>query len=85
MIGYSMLPGFRGRGAATRAVRLLSAWALTTGVKRLVAGTMPDNVASQRVLEKAGFVREGIQRSRFDGPDGTRVDDVMYVLFPAPC
>lgn len=85
MIGYSMLPEFRGRGTATRAVRLLSAWAFTTGVQRLVAGTMPDNVASQRVLEKAGFVREGIQRSRFDGTDGTRVDDVTYVLFPAPC
>jgi RimJ/RimL family protein N-acetyltransferase len=83
MIGYSMEPGFRGRGVATRAVRLLSAWAFEIGVRRLVAGTMVDNVASQRVLEKAGFVREGIQRSRFVGPDGAGVDDVMHVLFPA--
>jgi RimJ/RimL family protein N-acetyltransferase len=84
MVGYSMLPEFRGRGATTRAVRLLSAWAFEIGVRRLVAGTMTDNVASQRVLEKAGFVREGIQRSRFDGPGGTRVDNVTHVLFPAP-
>lgn len=84
MIGYSMLPKFRGRGLTTRAVRLLSAWAFEIGVRRLVAGTMIDNVASQRVLEKAGFVREGIQRSRFEGADGTRVDDVTHVLFPAP-
>lgn len=84
MVGYSMLPEFRGRGGTTRAVRLLSAWAFEVGVRRLVAGTMTDNVASQRVLEKAGFVREGIERSRFDGPDGTRIDDITHVMFPAP-
>jgi RimJ/RimL family protein N-acetyltransferase len=83
MIGYSMLPAFRGRGVATRAVRLLSAWAFDIGVRRLVAGTATDNVASQRVLEKAGFVRESVQRSRFFSPGGTRVDDVLHVLLPA--
>ena len=82
MIGYNMLPGFRGRGATTRAVRLLSAWAFEAGVRRLVAGTAPDNVASQRVLGRAGFTREAIERSRFDSLAGTRVDDVRYVLFP---
>ncbi|MCO5994643.1 GNAT family N-acetyltransferase [Actinoallomurus rhizosphaericola] len=82
MVGYSMLPEFRGRGVATRAVRLVSAWAFEIGVQRLVAGTMTDNVASQRVLEKAGFVRESVQRSRFDRPDGTRADDVLHVLLP---
>lgn len=82
MVGYSVLPGFRGRGIATRAVRLVAGWAAAIGVRRLVAGTMTDNLASQRVLAKAGFVREGIQRSRFEGPDGTRIDDVTHVLFP---
>lgn len=80
MIGYSLLPAFRGRGVATRAVRLLSAWAFETGIGRLVAGTATDNVASQRVLEKAGFVRESVQRSRFVRWDGTRVDDILHVL-----
>jgi RimJ/RimL family protein N-acetyltransferase len=83
-VGYGMRPEFRGRGIATQAVRLLSTWAFAIGVRRLVAGTAPDNLASQRVLEKAGFVREAIERSRFEGPDGTRVDDVTHVLFPAP-
>jgi RimJ/RimL family protein N-acetyltransferase len=82
MVGYSMLPEFRGRGATTRAVRLISAWAFEIGIQRLVAGTAPDNAASQRVLEKAGFVRESVQRSRFDRPDGTRLDDFLHVLFP---
>jgi RimJ/RimL family protein N-acetyltransferase len=84
IVGYSVLPESRGRGVATRAVRLISAWAFEIGVRRLMAGTMTDNVASQRVLAKAGFVREGIQRSRFVGPGGTRLDDVTHVLFPAP-
>jgi RimJ/RimL family protein N-acetyltransferase len=83
-VGYSMRPEFRGRGVATQAVRLLSTWAFAIGVQRLVAGTAPDNLASRRVLEKAGFVRETIERSRFEGPDGTRVDDLTHVLFPAP-
>lgn len=82
MVGYSMLPAFRGRGVATRAVRLLSAWAFEIGVRRLVAGVSPDNTASQRVLEKAGFERESVQRSRFRRPDGGRVDDLGYVLLP---
>ncbi|WP_433176476.1 GNAT family N-acetyltransferase [Actinoallomurus sp. CA-150999] len=82
MVGYSMLPAFRGQGVVTRAVRLLSAWAFEIGIPRLAAGTAPDNAASQRVLEKAGFVREGVQRSRVDGPNGTRIDDVVYVLLP---
>jgi RimJ/RimL family protein N-acetyltransferase len=79
MTGYSLLPEWRGRGYATRAVRLVVQWAhRDVGLVRVVAGTAPDNVASQRVLERAGFVREGYQRSRLPGPDGTRIDDVMY-------
>jgi RimJ/RimL family protein N-acetyltransferase len=83
MLGYAMLPAFRGRGVATRAVRLVSAWAFTIGVERLIAGTAPDNLASQRVLVRAGFTRESVERSRFAGADGGRVDNVTYVLFPA--
>ena len=83
MVGYSLLPAWRGRGYATRAVALLAEWAFRhAGVERLIAGTAPDNVGSQRVLEKVGFRREGYQRSRLPGPAGTRVDDVLYALLP---
>jgi RimJ/RimL family protein N-acetyltransferase len=83
MVGYSMLPAWRGRGYTTRAVVLLAGWAFReAGVARLIAGTAPDNVASQRVLERAGFRREGYQRSRLPGPSGTRLDDVLYALLP---
>ncbi|HLT11249.1 MAG TPA: GNAT family N-acetyltransferase [Micromonosporaceae bacterium] len=83
MTGYSMLPAWRGRGYATRAVRLLARWAFShVGIARLVAGTAPWNEASQRVLARAGFQREGYERSRLPGPDGTRVDNLVWSLLP---
>jgi RimJ/RimL family protein N-acetyltransferase len=81
MIGYSMLPAWRGRGFPTRAAQLLSLWAFAeTSIARLIAGALPSNVGSQRVLEKAGFKREAYLRSRLPGADGRRSDDVQYVL-----
>jgi RimJ/RimL family protein N-acetyltransferase len=84
MIGYSMLPAWRGRGYPARAARLVAAWAFEhVGLARIIAGTNPTNVRSQRVLEGAGFQREGYLRSRLPGMDGTRIDDVQYSLIPA--
>jgi RimJ/RimL family protein N-acetyltransferase len=51
-------------------------------VPRLVSGTAPENVASQRVLERAGFQREGYERSRLPGVDGGRIDNVLFSLLP---
>lgn len=83
MIGYSMLPAWRRRGYPTRAARLLSLWVFAeTSIARLIAGALPTNVGSQRVLEKAGFQREAYLRSRLPGADGTRHDDVQFVLLP---
>ncbi len=55
-IGYGIVPSRQGRGYATEALRAMiaMAWA-DTRVRAVVAGTDPGNVASQRVLEKAGF------------------------------
>lgn len=80
MLGYSLLPEFRGRGLMTRAVRLLSDWAFArTSLHRLVAGTDAANTASQAVLERAGFVREGVRREFFPQPDGRRTDEVSWL------
>ncbi|WP_433423302.1 GNAT family N-acetyltransferase [Microtetraspora malaysiensis] len=79
MIGYGLRPEFRGRGLVTRAVDLLADWAFThTRLRRLIAGTAPDNPASQRVLERAGFVQEVLVKGLLPGPDGTRVDDIQW-------
>ncbi len=83
IVGYSLLPEYRGRGFTARAVDLVARWAFAqVGLARLVAGTAPDNVASQRVLERAGFQREAYQRARLPGPGGTRIDNLEYVRFP---
>jgi ribosomal-protein-alanine N-acetyltransferase len=55
-IGYSVVPGQRGRGYATEAVQAFVHWATAhAGVRRVVAETLADNLASRRVLEKSGF------------------------------
>jgi RimJ/RimL family protein N-acetyltransferase len=82
MIGYSLMPAWRRRGFTTRAAVLVGRWAFAeTSIARLIAGTNPDNVGSQRVLERAGFTREGYQRSRLPGVTG-RIDDVLFALLP---
>jgi RimJ/RimL family protein N-acetyltransferase len=81
MIGYSMLPAWRGRGFPTRAAQLLSLWAFAeTSIARLIAGALPTNLGSQRVLAKAGFKREAYMRSRLPGANSRRNDDIQFVL-----
>lgn len=59
-IGYSVLPGWRGRGYAAEAAGALVAWARRRpGVRAVVAGCDQDNVASIRTLERVGFHRTG--------------------------
>lgn len=59
-IGYGVAEDWRGNGYATEAVSALVDWAMKRpGVLMVTAETEPSNVASQRVLEKAGFVRTG--------------------------
>ena len=59
-ISYWLAPAARGRGVATRAVRLLTGWAWRCGMRRVVASVAVDDVASQRVVERAGLVRQGV-------------------------
>ena len=82
-IGYWTAAPGRGRGYCTRALRDLSWWAFDDlAVRRLELITDPDNVASQRVAEKAGFAREGVMRSHLLHPDGRLRDSVMFSLLP---
>ena len=82
-VGYWLLGGCRGKGRATRAVRLMASWALAEmGLGRLQLHTDPENVASQRVAERAGFTREGVLRAYNGRRDGTRADALVYSLLP---
>lgn len=57
-VGYDLAVGARGRGYATEALRALSAWALDRpDVTSLLAVIEHENVASQAVVARAGYVR----------------------------
>jgi len=59
-IGYEIAAGRQGRGLATEAVRAMVAEAFADeGVTAVIAQTMPERNASNRVLAKAGFRFEG--------------------------
>jgi RimJ/RimL family protein N-acetyltransferase len=82
-VGYWCATEARGRGLVTRALRLLCAHAFeSVGLRRVWLTTDPDNRASQRVAEKAGFQREGVLRSHLKHPDGRVRDSVLYSLLP---
>ena len=82
-VGYWLLEDGRGKGRATRAVRLTASWALPEmRLSRLQLHTDPENVASQRVAERAGFTREGVLRAYNGRKDGTRAHAVVYSLLP---
>lgn len=79
-VGYWVRAEARGAGVATRALRLITRWAIEElGAARVQLFTDPANVASQRVAEKAGFQREGTLRSHVV-IKGTRRDAVMFSL-----
>jgi ribosomal-protein-alanine N-acetyltransferase len=64
-LGYWLGEGYWRRGIATRAVRAVTEWAFDSfPLERVQARVFSSNPASGRVLEKAGFTREGrLQRS----------------------
>lgn len=80
-IGYFVLPHARRRGIATTIARLLSEHAFSLGVERVAAYVNVGKVASEGVVERAGFTREGVVRS-VPKPDGRRIDKTLFSLLP---
>lgn len=54
-LGYGLVAAARGRGVATEALRAAVVLARANGATEVKADTALDNLASQRVLDKAGF------------------------------
>ncbi|MBI3725865.1 GNAT family N-acetyltransferase [bacterium] len=79
-LGYWIDREHQGRGLTTEAVRLLLAFAFgPLALHRVQAAVMPRNRASCRVLEKAGFRREGLAR-RYLMIDGKWRDHLIYAI-----
>jgi len=65
-IGYMLVPNERGKGYGGEAVQLMVDYLfLTKDIVRIQAETHPQNKASSKVLEKAGFSKEGVIRKSF--------------------
>jgi 8-oxo-dGTP pyrophosphatase MutT (NUDIX family) len=71
--------GQRGKGYATRAVRLLSDYAIDVlGLGRVEAKVEPGNEKSMRVATRAGLRREGVRR--VPPGSGDRAETTEYVV-----
>lgn len=82
-LGYWLIERARRKGLASRAVSLAVRWALTdAGLARVEALVEPDNITSQRLLERIGFQREGHLRSYLVFDD-RRANALMYSLIPS--
>lgn len=78
-IGYWIDRNFANRGFTTQAVKLVSAFGFSQlGLHRIEINVRPENAASCRVAEKAGFELEG-HRKAFLHIDGAWRDHVCFV------
>jgi RimJ/RimL family protein N-acetyltransferase len=84
-IGYWVAPWARGRGVATRSLRLATRWAIVErGAERVQLRADVDNAASRIVAERAGFRLDGVIRAaRWNARRGRRVDLALYSILPA--
>ncbi len=77
-LGYCLLPNERGKGYCTEAINILLDFSfLSSTVVRIQAHTDTRNAASQRVLEKTGFKKEGTIR-KFMFSRGEYRDGYLY-------
>jgi RimJ/RimL family protein N-acetyltransferase len=82
-VGVSVFPERRGQGVGPAALRLIARWAIVeSGFQRVEAEADVANAASRRMIEKAGFVREGVLREHCE-THGVRHDCEMFALIPA--
>jgi ribosomal-protein-alanine N-acetyltransferase len=79
-LGYFIDQERQGEGLTTEAVRAATAFAFDAlGLHRVQAAVMPRNAASLRVLDKAGFRREGVS-PRFLQIAGKWEDHVIFAV-----
>lgn len=85
-MGYAIAVEYWGQGITTRAVKMAvpKVFEEFPELKRLQAFANVENRASQRVLEKAGFTKEGMMRNYFY-LKGKLQDVVVFSLLSTVC
>ena len=79
-LGYFIVPNERGKGYVSEAIEIMVDYVfLSRDVARIQAKADPENMASWKALEKAGFKKEGVLRKTFYYRGKWR-DDCMYSI-----
>jgi ribosomal-protein-alanine N-acetyltransferase len=79
-LGYLIVPNERGKGYVSEAIEIMVDYVfLSRDVARIQAKADPENMASWKSLEKAGFKKEGVLRKTFYCRGKWR-DDCMYSI-----
>lgn len=80
LLGYWLSEELWGRGMITEAVKVVTQYAFENlGIIRIQAGVLSQNPASMRVLEKAGYVKEGVLRNAAI-KHGEIMDEHIYAI-----
>jgi len=72
---------YQRRGIGRALLRACVTWARENGIERFELYTRSDNDRARALYESEGFVHEGTRERFIHLPDGTYVDDVVYVRF----
>ena len=79
-VGYLLKTEAQGKGVASEALTLIKNYAFRTlNLNKLVASCSSNNIGSYKVLEKAGFMREGCLKQN-SILNGKYIDDYIYGL-----
>ncbi|CAN5426398.1 GNAT family N-acetyltransferase [soil metagenome] len=82
LLGYWLSEARWGRGIMPQAVKLITAYAFANlDVLRIQAGVLSSNSKSMRVLEKAGYVKEGVMKNAII-KNGVVLDEHIYAMCP---
>nr|WP_315173389.1 GNAT family N-acetyltransferase [uncultured Flavobacterium sp.] len=77
-VGYMILPEYHGKGITSEAVQCVVDYGFNTMQLHSIEGVIdPENEASQRVLQKCGFVKEAHFKEN-EYFDGKFIDAVVY-------
>jgi len=76
-VSYGIFPQWRRKGLAVRAIDLMDQYLRTaTEVRQIVLRIFPENTASLKLAEKAGFTFHGL----FDEPEGRMARYVRAIV-----
>ena len=79
-IGYEIFPKYQNQGYMTEALQnIIKIGFDQMNLNRIEALVSPDNLASIKIIEKNGFIQEGVLRGHYKVDDGYE-DSLMYAL-----